>query len=443
MSAPEFSVEIFQNEYLASEAREVSVVVSVASEGLPVHAATATGAAEIIIVDCSGSMSAPQAKMFEARDATAAAIDAIRDGVAFAVVAGSHIARSLYPDKDSMAIASPETRADAKRTLRFLRPEGGTAMGSWLRLAHQIFITRDEQLRHAILLTDGMNQSQSVSALDSALELCTGVFSCDCRGVGTDWKVEELRRISTALLGTVDIIPDASGLAADFEAMMAASMAKEVADVKLRVWTPQHAAVRFVKQVAPMIEDLTNRRTQVGPQAGDYPTGAWSADESRDYHIRVDVQPAAVGQEMLAARVSLVQASDAGPLTLGQGLVKAIWTDDEELSTKINRHVASYSAQTELAQAIQDGLEAREKGDVETAETLLGRAVDLARESGNELSSKLLSNVVDIDEETGTVRLKPKIVEADAMALDTKSTKTVRVKNKPYDRAGQEVDSDQ
>src|SRR5215472_12823876 len=209
MSAPEFSVEIFQNEYLASEAREVSVVVSVASEGLPVHAATATGAAEIIIVDCSGSMSAPPAKMLEARDATAAAIDAIRDGVAFAVVAGSHIARSLYPAKDSMAIASSETRADAKRTLRFLRPEG-------------------------------MNQSESVSALDSALELCTGVFSCDCRGVGSDWKVEELRRISTALLGTVDIIPDASGLAADFEAMMAASMAKEVADVKLRVWTPQH-----------------------------------------------------------------------------------------------------------------------------------------------------------------------------------------------------------
>jgi hypothetical protein len=417
----------------------------VTSEGSPVPAATATatGAAEIIIVDCSGSMGAPQAKMIEAREATAAAIDAIRDGVAFAVVAGSHFARSLYPGKDSMAIASPQTRSDAKRTLRFLRPEGGTAMASWLRLAHEIFTARDDVLRHAILLTDGMNQSESLSALDSALELCTGVFSCDCRGVGTDWKVEELRRISTALLGTVDIVPDATGLAADFEAMMTASMAKEVADVKLRVWTPQHAAVRFVKQVAPTIEDLTDRRSQATPQAGDYPTGAWGGGESRDYHIRVDVQPAAVGQEMLAARVSLVQDSDAGPLTLGQGLVKAIWTDDEELSTRINRHVASYSAQSELAQAIQDGLEARKKGDVETAEALLGRAVDLARESGNEQSSKLLSNIVDTDEETGTVRLKPKIVEADAMALDTRSTKTVRVKNKPGDGAGHEVSSGQ
>jgi hypothetical protein len=78
-----------------------------------------------------------------------------------------------------------------------------------------------------------------------------GVFSCDCRGVGTDWKVDELRKISTALLGTVDIVPDPAGLAADFEAMMKASMAKEVADIALRVWAPQHATVRFVKQVAP------------------------------------------------------------------------------------------------------------------------------------------------------------------------------------------------
>jgi hypothetical protein len=39
------------------------------------------------------------------------------------------------------------------------------------------------------------------------------VFRCDCRGVGTDWKVEELRTISTALLGTVDIVPEPAGQA--------------------------------------------------------------------------------------------------------------------------------------------------------------------------------------------------------------------------------------
>ena len=156
-----------------------------------------------------------------------------------------------------------------------LQPEGGTAIGQWLRLAYQMFSSHPAQLRHAILLTDGKDEHESSEDLDSAIRLCEGAFSCDCRGVGTDWEVAELRRISTALLGTVDIVPDPAGLAADFSAMMAAAMGKQVADVSLRIWMPQQASIQFVKQVAPAVEDLTGRRTQSGPQVGDYPTGAW------------------------------------------------------------------------------------------------------------------------------------------------------------------------
>jgi hypothetical protein len=247
--------------------------------------------------------------------------------------------------------------------------------------------------------------------------------------VGTDWEVAELRRISTALLGTVDIVPDPAGLAADFSAMMAAAMGKQVADVALRVWTPQHAAIQFVKQVAPTVEDLTSRRTQSGPQAGDYPTGAWGNAESRDYHVCVRVTPGAVGQEMLAARVSLIASTPSGPETLDQGLVRAIWTDEEGLSTRINQQVAHYTGQAELAQVIQEGLEARKQGDEDTATAKLGRAVALAQQSGNEDTAKLLAKVVDVvDAATGTVRLKKKVEDADEMALDTRSTKTVRTK---------------
>jgi hypothetical protein len=64
-----------------------------------------------------------------------------------------------------------------------------------------------------------------------------------------------------------------------------------VADVALRVWTPQCAVVRFVKQVAPTVDDLTGRRTPSGPQSGDYPIGAWGPGESRDYHAGVEVIP--------------------------------------------------------------------------------------------------------------------------------------------------------
>ena len=378
------------------------------------------------MIDCSGSMGSPRTKIAEARAATAAAVDVIRDGVAFAVIAGNTGARPVFPVDGSLVIASPATRQAAQQAVAGLRPGGGTAIGQWLRLAQQMFRAHPATLRHAILLTDGKNQHEHPAQLDEAIRLCEGEFACDCRGVGTDWEVGEIRRISSALLGTVDIVPDPAGLAADFAAMMEAAMGKQVADVSLRVWTPQHASVRFMKQVAPAMEDLTARRTQSGPQAGDYPTGAWAPGESRDYHLGVRVTAAGVGQEMLAARVSLV-TGDAQ--VLGQGLVRAVWTDDEALSTRINAHIAHYTGQAELAQVIQDGLEARKRGDEDLATAKLGRAVALAEESGNEDTAKLLARVVDVvDAATGTVRLKKQVDDADEMALDTRSTKTVRTR---------------
>jgi hypothetical protein len=155
----------------------------------------------------------------------------------------------------------------------------------------------------------------------------------------------------------------------------------------------------------------------------DYPTGTWG-EESRDYHVCVKVQPRAIGDEMLAGRVSLLEGDEV----LGQALVKAIWTDDQQLSTRINREVAHYTGQAELAEVIQEGLEARKAGDDGTATFKLGRAVQLATETGNDGTLKLLNAVVDVEDAArGTVRLKRQVADADEMALDTRSTKTVRV----------------
>jgi hypothetical protein len=432
MSLPGFTVDIDHNPYLPVGGHDISAVVTVTADAATDASGVAdvgADSAEIIIIDCSGSMDYPPAKIAEARAATSAAIDVIHDGARFAVVAGTSTAWPVYPSDGSMAVAGDGTRAEARRAVAKLRANGGTAIGQWLRLAQTVFQTAPAALRHAILLTDGKNQHETPEQLNAAIALCEGIFSCDCRGVGTDWEVAELRRVSTALLGSVDIVPDPAGLAADFEAMMRGAMSKQVPDVALRVWTPQHAAVKFVKQVAPAIDDLTGRRSASGPQAGDYPTGAWAPGESRDYHVGIQVNPAALGQEMLAARVSLVASSPSGDMVLGQGLVRATWTEDEALSTRINPRVAHYTGQAELAAAIQDGLEASKRGDEETATARLGRAVALAHEAGNEDTARLLAKVVDVvDEATGTVRLKKKVDAADEMALDTRSTKTVRVK---------------
>ncbi|MEU9147520.1 VWA domain-containing protein [Streptomyces sp. NPDC048349] len=431
-SAPRFSVEVYQNEFLPQGGRDVHAIVTVTSTGgAAARAAADRGtAAVVIMVDCSGSMEYPPEKMRGAREATAAAVDTLRDGTSFAVIAGTHVAREVYPGQGGLAVADPVTRAQAKEALRGLGSGGGTAIGTWLRLADGLLRRSPAAIRHGILLTDGRNEHEEPAQLRATLDACAGRFTCDARGVGTDWEVKEVTGIASALLGSADIVADPAHLAEDFTRMMENVMGKEVADVALRLWTPVGAEVQYVKQVAPTVQDLTARRTGAGPRAGDYPTGAWG-DESREYHVCVRVPSADVGQEMLAARASLVLPAAAGepPTVLAQGLVRAVWTDDLAASTAISPQVAHYTGQAELAQAIQQGLEARKLGDVDGATAKLGRAVQLASVSGNADTAKLLAKVVDVvDAAAGTVRLKAKVADADEMTLETRSTQTVRVK---------------
>ncbi|MEU8484390.1 VWA domain-containing protein [Streptomyces sp. NPDC048641] len=442
-SVPQFSVDVYQNEFLPEGGREVNAIVTVTSTGggtvggavaAPQFYAAGRGAdaAVALMVDCSGSMDYPPTKMRNARDATAAAIDTLRDGVHFAVIGGTHVAKEVYPGGGRLAVADAQTRDQAKQALRKLSAGGGTAIGTWLRLADRLLWAADvpaSSVRHGILLTDGRNEHESPEDLKAALDACAGRFTCDARGVGTDWEVKEVTGIASAMLGTADIVADPAGLAADFTQMMGTAMGKEVADVALRLWTPLGSEIKFVKQVAPTVEALTDRRVEAGPRAGDYPTGSWG-DESRDYHVCVQVPNAELGQEMLSGRVSLViPGADGSVQTLAQGLVRAVWTDDMTASTSINPQVAHYTGQAELAQVIQQGLDARKAGDADGATAKLGRAVQLAAASGNADTAKLLSKVVDVvDAAEGTVRLKAKVAEADEMTLETRSTKTVRVK---------------
>lgn len=415
-----YTAEAFQNEFLALGATEVNAIVTVTSSGSAGGLRTA-GATEIIIVDASGSMQA-EGRIQAARQAAKAAIECIDDGVHFAIIAGVSTAQQLYPAPGQLAVASAPTRADAVRSIDRLQASGGTAMGAWLMLAAHLFKQRPGDIAHAILLTDGDNGERQ-GYLEGVLASIAGTFTCDCRGVGVNWKVSELRKIAEAMLGTVDIVAQPAGLVAAFEEMMTKAMGKTSADVQLKVWTPVNSTVRFVKQVEPEVLDLSGKRVEDGPRAGRYPLGSWGA-ESRDYHVCIDVAPGAAGDEMLAARLSVVEGTEVH----AQALVRAVWTEDTALSTRINRQVAHYTGQAELAEAIQSGIEARKAGDDRTATLKFGRAAQLAHESGNKATEELLATVVDIeDAATGTVRLRRKVEAADEMALDTRSTKTVRV----------------
>jgi hypothetical protein len=135
-----------------------------------------------------------------------------------------------------------------------------------------------------------------------------------------------------------------------------------------------------------------------------------------------------VGDEVLAGRASLVYSAQGVENKAAEARILAVWTDDESKSTRIDRVVAHYTGQAELAQSIQAGLDAQARGDTEKATALLGKAVKIANDSGNEATAKLLRRVVDVeDAETGTVRLKQGVAKEDSMALETRSTKTARI----------------
>lgn len=423
----EFTSAVYQNEYLPDGGTDVNAIITISCTGAGEAGKTGSGdAGEIIIVDTSGSMG--HSNMNAAKQAAMVALEHILDGTYFAVVAGNHKAYLAYPMVQTgagMVRMDARTRAEARRAISFFRADGGTAMGTWLNLAKALFASVGQLAnKHAILLTDGENHNETQAQLDSAIANCVGHFQVDARGVGVDWKVSEIRKIAQALLGTVDIIPNAAQMGDVFAELMRRSMARGVANAELRVWIPQGAQVQFVRQVSPTVEDLTHRGTPVNQLTMSYPTGSWG-DEERDYHISIRLAAKTVGQEQLAARVQLAVGSEV----LTQGLVKAKWSADTNLTAQINPEVAHYTGQTELAQVIQEGLAAKDAGDEATATTKLGRAVQLATETGNAEATAKLRKVVDIhDARTGTVQLRRAVEKADVMALDTASTKTTRIR---------------
>ncbi|PSB22237.1 VWA domain-containing protein [Phormidesmis priestleyi ULC007] len=419
----QFTAEVFQNQFLPQGSREVHAIMTVNAGNDTEISSSALGEQLFgIICDTSGSMGGQ--KIRSAKDAMIKAVNMLPEEAHFFIVTGASQARLVAP----LMQATPENKQQAIFHIRLIEASGGTLISTWLSAALKQFQRMPTAIRQALLLTDGQNDESDEKAFDHTLQACEGVFQCDCRGVGTDWRVAQLKRISSKLLGTTDIIANALLIEADFQTILQQAMGKNISDVSMRLWTPQGAKILFCKQVSPDIVDLTHRAKSVKPQVVDYPTGAWGKRESRDYHFCIEVNPGNVGDEMLAGRASLICTIDGTETKIAEARILAVWTDDDAKSTKIDRRVAHYTGQAELAQTIQEGLEARNRGDVEAATAKLGRAVKIAHESGNEATAKLLKTVVEIeDAPTGTVRLKKAIAKEDEMALETRSTKTTRI----------------
>jgi von Willebrand factor type A C-terminal domain/von Willebrand factor type A domain len=419
-----FTAEVFQNPYLPQGAREVNAIMTITTsgdDGVTIAAPTNQRLFGIIC-DTSGSMGG--AKMIAAKDAIVQIINLLPTDAAFFVITGSSRAKLLVP----LVNAVPENKLRAITQVKEISANGGTVISSWLHPALGEFNKMPQAICQALLLTDGQNDPSDEHDLTRILDACEGKFQCDCRGVGTDWRVAELQKVAARLLGTTDIIASPDRIADDFQEILTKAMGKTVSDVSLRLWTPVGAKVLFCKQVSPEIVDVTSRAKVVSDRIVEYPTGAWGSNESRDYHFCIQINAGNVGDEMLAGRASLVTQTNGQETKITEAKILATWTEDEAKTAKIDRRVAHYTGQAELSQFIQEGLEARAQGNVEVATVKLGKAVKIAHDSGNEATAKLLRSVVDVeDAAAGTVRIKRTVAKEDEMMLETRSTKTARI----------------
>ncbi|WP_350936854.1 VWA domain-containing protein [Micromonospora mangrovi] len=406
----ELTLTAHHSAYLPAEGGVVDVVASVRG-GAPGGGETShDGLAEVILLDCSGSMGAPQAKMRAARAATLAALDALPDGVAFAVVEGTDRATMCYPAEPGLAVAGERTRAEARQVVRRMQPHGGTAIGRWLLLARDLLAGRPDAIGHVILLTDGRNESQHPDELRAAVAACTDRFTVDCRAVGSadgvhDWDGTELLGIAETLGGNPVVpVEDLAALAADFAVVLTQAMTRRVGDARLRVRTPEIARIRFVKQVFPTIVDLTPRGVAVGALGTDFPIGAWSPTDQRDYQVALEVDPMPAGATRRIGWLSLHTGSgaqgDEEPLTVE-------FTDEVDLFSTVHDTVAHYTGQQDYADAFRRGLRAAEAGRLDEAEEHFGRAVALAHAGGNRDKLALLARIVEVlDAPAGRVRLR-------------------------------------
>ncbi len=429
MTGPVFGMTVGQNKYLATVDDEMHAVLRVTAQGLDAAAdGGATEAAEVIAIDCSGSMGYPPTKISAARHATAAAIDALRDGVYFAVIEGTDIATVAYPREQRLVPASPETREAAKAAVKRLQPNGGTAMGRWLWLARSLLAAHPAAVRHVMMLSDGRNETESRLELERVLGMCEGEFVCDARGIGDNWSPEELLRIVSVLKGSADGIREHGDLVADFADMMHSAMSKVVPDLRLRIMTPPYARVRFVKQTFPVETDLTEFGTTVDNATTVFSTGSWG-DERREFHICLQVarEDMPVDEDILAARISLAAVrdgedvgADAPPVA-----IRVHWTGDLTKSSVMNSAVARALGQTELGETVMAGCEAYDAGNPELAAQRWGQALKLAVDLGNDKIAERMRRLIDEDPD-GTVRVKPNLRPEDLMRAAMSSGRSGR-----------------
>jgi hypothetical protein len=161
----------------------------------------------------------------------------------------------------------------------------------------------------------------------------------------------------------------------------------EQSQLALRLWTPLGATVLSLRQVEPVVRDLTDDRAFVTEQVGVYPLAGFGPEPIACL-LELEIEPDEIGCEIRATRMELVDHGTSEVLATTSVVVE--WTDDDLLSVLIDPQVAVHSGQEQLCSAIQAAVEAARYNDTDRAPALIV-AQRLADDVGDETRRLQLS----------------------------------------------------
>ena len=215
-------------------------------------------AAEIIIIDTSGSMVSRRRKLKAAKQATRAALDALRDGTLFAVIAGSDRPARSIPRRAPRRRRPPRpARGQARR-----RPADGQRRHGDRELAAARRRAVRERPGRAAPRDPAHRRAEPPRDRDELAASCAparAASSATAAAWAPTGRSPSCGGSPSALLGTVDIIAEPAEMGADFRASteraMAAGRRRRAAAVDAAGSDGRASSSRS----RPTIEDLTAR----------------------------------------------------------------------------------------------------------------------------------------------------------------------------------------
>ncbi|MFI6011818.1 VWA domain-containing protein [Streptomyces sp. NPDC051243] len=427
-----FALEVDAPSDLAYDERRADALITVTARSTA-QAAPDTPGAEVLIMDRSLSMSGR--KLDEAKRAMCAAIDTLRDGALLGIVAGNHKAEVIFPATGGLARVDALTREDAKLRVVGQFAEGGTAIGTWLTCAQNLFAATPAPsgVRHAVLYTDGKDEHETPEQLDDVLTACTDQFVCDARGLGGDWHYADLLRVTAALHGTAEAVTTVSDLTEDFTRLMRQAQRIVVPRVYLGLRLNDRFQLAFVRQTRPVEAELTARR-QVDLET-HVPLGSWPP-ETRQYQVslRFDPHTLTVDEDLRAARVTLHAERPDGTRTPCSDTASMVVRRRSTPGFGIPRSadLTRVENERELGMAMRACADAQLRGDLERADRELRLATGLAQDLRDTARLRLLRALAATGPD-GRLRVRRDVSRAQIQRIGVESTKTAVPPGDPVD----------